>query len=115
MDRPPCCATGLLATSVERRGTCRASAQNPEGHPVLSVANPSIKYIPSVISSKEPKVANFNNTIQVSDVEMLEQFEGGVMTESEDNGLAIMFEADTDIETRLTGTLKAHHCLGAHW
>ena len=26
----------------------------------------------------------------------------------EDNGLAVMFEADTDIEFRLTGTLKAH-------
>ena len=27
---------------------------------------------------------------------------------TEDDGLAVMFEADTDIEYKLTGTLKAH-------
>ena len=31
---------------------------------------------------------------------------GGVVME--DNGLAVMFEADTDIEFRLIGTLRAH-------
>ena len=27
---------------------------------------------------------------------------------TEDNGLAVMYEADSDIEYKLTGTLKAH-------
>ena len=37
---------------------------------------------------------------------MLDKLEGGLVVE--DDGLAIMFEADTDIEYKLTGTLRSH-------
>ena len=37
---------------------------------------------------------------------MLDKLEGGLVTE--DDGLAIMFEADTDIDSKLTGTLRSH-------
>ena len=49
---------------------------------------------------------SFNNTVKVSEIELLERFEGGVVTEQD--GLAVMFEADADIEYSLTGTLRAH-------
>ena len=37
----------------------------------------------------------FNNIVKVSEMELLEKLEGGVVTE--DNGLAVMYEADSDI------------------
>ena len=39
-------------------------------------------------------------------MELLEKLKGGVVVE--DDGLAIMYEADTDIEYKLTGSLKPH-------
>ena len=44
---------------------------------------------------------------QVSDVAMLEQLDGGLVLETE-FGLAVMYDPDSDIESRLTGTLRAH-------
>ena len=49
---------------------------------------------------------HFNDNVKVAEIELLERFEGGVVTEQD--GLAVMFEADADIEYSLTGTLKAH-------
>ena len=45
--------------------------------------------------------------LKVSDIAMLDKLEGGLVTESED-GLAVMFVADSDIESKLTDTLRAH-------
>ena len=75
-----------LVSNVVGQITSRETVPNPE-----SVASPAVVC----------------GILKVSDIAMLDKLEGGLVTESED-GLAVMFEADSDIESKLTDTLRAH-------
>ena len=47
-------------------------------------------------------------TMKITDLETLEYFEGGVVTEEQD-GIVVMFDPDDRIETKITGTLREHY------
>ena len=88
-------------------GMCRPSAKTK---PPMAVVEPRKNVVKPSTKIVKPMATDVNdfNTTKVSDVVMLERLEGGLMTESEDDGLAIMFEANSDIESKLTGTLRTH-------
>ena len=93
-----------LALSAERRGTTRASVKSlraPQSPPPVF----STIAVPLALQARGD--FPFNNIIKVSEMKLLEKLEGGGVV-VEENGLAVMYEADTDIESKLTGTLNVH-------
>ena len=96
-----------LASSVGSRGTLRPTAPSPSGYVCTTPPPPPVVGPLSVpLALKARGDLHFNNVVKVAEIELLERFEGGVVTEQD--GLAVMFEADADIEYSLTGTLRAH-------
>ena len=85
-----------LASSVVMPGTSRRPV------PRSDCTVTSWDRSPGVIIQSE-----LTGSVQVSDVAMLDSLKGGVVTEY-DQGLAVLFESDSDIESRLTGTLRAY-------
>ena len=114
------------ATSTEKfvSGSSQLIASCVSSGPVINVARGAMYRMParshknlllppSVVSSIAPlapkarELIHFNNIVTVSEMELLEKLEGGGVV-TEENGLAVMYEADSDIEFKLTGTLRAH-------
>ena len=93
-----------LALSVGRRGTYSQPVRNHSS--ILPPSQADVANIRAPLAPKARELIPFNNIVKVSEIELLEKLEGGVIMEND--GLAIMFEADTEIEYKLTGTLKAH-------
>ena len=94
-----------LVSNVARMGTSRKTARSPSGfksmHPAVVV--PSGCILPPALQAGVSAYFNY----KITDIQLLDKFEGGMVSE-DDDGLAIMFEADSEIESKLTGTLKSH-------
>ena len=99
-----------LVSNVAKVATLKRTARSREITMFPTVVLPSSSILPPALQAGVS--AYFND--KITDIQLLDKFEGGMVTE-DDDGLAIMFEADSEIESKLTGTLKSRLCLGAHW
>ena len=94
-----------LVSNVAKLDMSRLPVQSPSGN-VQTTPPPVVGSLSFPSALKAGGKFPFNNNVKVAEIELLEKFEGGLVTEQD--GLAVMFEADADIEYRLTGTLEAH-------
>ena len=78
-----------LATSAERKGIYRVNAPRSPRAPVV-VSPPAVGSLVVPLALQARGDFTFNNNVKVSEIELLEKFEGGGVV-TEDNGLAVMF------------------------
>ena len=96
-----------LASNVAKVATLRKTVPSPKN--LQAVVRPI-----GLSGSPAPQAEDPVLTVKdLADIESLDKFEGGLVTE-DDDGLAIMYEADSDIESKLTGTLKSHFSAWEH-
>ena len=98
-----------LVSNVAKMATLRRTARNLEVTMPPAVVVPSGCILPPALQAG---VSDYFNH-KITDIQLLDKFEGGMVSE-DDDGLAIMFEADSEIESKLTGTLKSHVSAWVH-